>query len=184
VPGRRRSPNAWIRRFLRHERGATAVEFALVATPFLALLFGIMELGLIFMGSVTLDNATQAAARKIRTGQVVSPGTETGKELSRGAFRDAVCNGMGWMKDDCMANLVVDVRTFTQFQSIAYDDPISNKTFNPGQVTFETGGPSDIVLVRVYYPWKLYVPLMAGALEKTPGKTLLTSITTFRNEPY
>ena len=42
----------------------------------------------------------------------------------------------------------------------------------------------DIVLVRVYYPWKLYVPLMAGALEKTPGKTLLTSITTFRNEPY
>lgn len=184
MPGRRRSPHAWTRRFLRHERGATAVEFALVATPFFALLFGVMELGLIFMGSVTLDNATQAAARKIRTGQVVSPGTAAGKELSRGAFRDAVCNDMGWMKTDCMANLVVDVRTFTQFQDISYNSPITNKTFNPGDVTFETGGPSDIVLVRVYYPWTLYVPLMAGALEKTSGKTLLTSITTFRNEPY
>jgi Flp pilus assembly protein TadG len=184
VPGRIRSFRSWTRRFLRHERGATAVEFALVATPFLALLLGIIELGLIFMGSVTLDNATQAAARKIRTGQVVSPTGAAAKEVSRGAFRDAVCNGMGWMKDDCTANLVVDVRTFTQFQNIAYDDPITNKTFNPGEVTFDTGGPSDIVLVRVYYPWKLYVPLMAGALEKTPGKTLLTSITTFRNEPY
>lgn len=170
--------------FLRNQRGATAVEFALVATPFIALLFGIIELGLMFMGSVTLDNATAAAARQVRTGQVVSPSTPEGKEISRGAFRDSICGGMGWMKDDCLANLVVDVRTFTQFQNISYNDPISNRTFNPGAVTFDTGGPSDIVLVRVYYPWKLYAPLMAGALEKTPGKTLLTSVTTFRNEPY
>jgi Flp pilus assembly protein TadG len=184
VSGRKTPLRFWTRRFLRHERGATAVEFALVATPFIALLFGIIELGLVFMGSVTLDNATQAAARKVRTGQVVSPSDPTAKEVSRGAFRDSVCNGMGWMKDDCLANLVVDVRTFDEFQNISYANPVSNKTFNPGQVTFDTGGPSDIVLVRVYYPWKLYVPLMAGALEKTPGKTLLTSVTTFRNEPY
>lgn len=160
------------------------MEFALVATPFLALLFGIIELGLVFMGSVTLENATQAAARKVRTGQVVSPGSSAAKEVARGAFRDAICDGMGWMKTDCTTNLVVDVRTFSDFQNISYNDPINNKTFDPGQVTFETGGPSEIVLVRAYYPWKLIVPLMSGALEKTPGKTLLTSVTAFRNEPF
>ena len=178
------SLSSLIGRFARQERGAAAVEFALVAAPFLALLFGIIELGLMFMGTVTLDNATQAAAREVRTGQVVSPSTTSGKEISRNAFRDNICANMGWMKADCTANLVVDVRTFDQFQDIAYNDPIKNKTFDPGQMTFETGGPSDIVLVRVYYPWKLYVPLASGALEKMPGKTLLTSVTTFRNEPY
>jgi Flp pilus assembly protein TadG len=184
VVSRRISPASWITRFLRHERGAAAVEFALVATPFLALLFGIIELGLVFMGSVTLDNATQAAARQVRTGQVVSPSTTSGKEIARTAFRDSICDGMGWMKGDCMKNLVVDVRTFDQFNDVSYDDPIKNKTFDPGEMTFDTGGPSQIVLVRAYYPWKLYVPLASGAMERTPGKTLLTSITTFRNEPY
>ena len=173
-----------IGRFARHQRGAAAVEFALVAAPFLALLFGIIELGLMFMGSVTLDNATQAAARQVRTGQVVSPATPDGKEKSKTAFKDSICNGMGWMKSDCLQNLVVDVRTFTQFNDVSYNNPIQKGAFNPGQTTFETGGPSQIVLVRAYYPWKLYVPLASGALEKTAGKTLLTSITTFRNEPY
>ena len=173
-----------IRRFARQERGAAAVEFALVAAPFLALLFGIIELGLLFMGSVTLDNATQAAARQVRTGQVVSPSTPSGKETSKAAFRDSICNNMGWMKGDCLTNLVVDVRTFTQFKDVTYNNPIQNGTFNPGQTTFDTGGPSQIVLVRAYYPWKLYVPLASGALDKTGGKTLLTSVTTFRNEPY
>ena len=62
--------------------------------------------------------------------------------------------------------------------------PVQWEEENAGQTTFDTGGPSQIVLVRAYYPWKLYVPLASGALDKTGGKTLLTSITTFRNEPY
>lgn len=173
-----------IARFARHERGAAAVEFALVATPFIALLFGIIELGLVFMGSVTLDNATQAAARQVRTGQVVSPATPAGKETSKTAFRESICDGMGWMKGDCLTNLVVDVRTFSEFKDVSYDDPVKNKTFDAGQTTFDTGGPSEIVLVRAYYPWKLYVPLASGAMERMDGKTLLTSVTTFRNEPY
>lgn len=184
MSSRRAHSPSWIARFARHERGAAAVEFALVAAPFLALLFGIIELGLMFMGSVTLDNATQAAARQVRTGQVVSPSTPAGKAASKSAFRDGICNGMGWMKGDCMTNLVVDVRTFSQFNSVSYNDPIQNKVFNAGQTTFETGGPSEIVLVRAYYPWKLYVPLASGAMERMAGKTLLTSVTTFRNEPY
>ena len=39
----------FIRALIRSERGAAAVEMALVATPFLMLLFGIVEIGMILL---------------------------------------------------------------------------------------------------------------------------------------
>ncbi len=76
------------------------------------------------------------------------------------------------------------MRTVTDFSSIALSSPIQNGVFNPGSLQFQTGGASQIVLVRAYYQWDLYAPLMNSAMVKLPGKTLLTSVTTFRNEPY
>ena len=49
---------------LRDRSGATAVEFGLVAVPFLLLVLGILELALIFLVSGTLDTATAAVARE------------------------------------------------------------------------------------------------------------------------
>jgi len=68
APGRPRSQ--FIRRFARAQRGAMAVEFAIVAFPFLLLLFGIVELALVFIVSMTLETATGDAARMIRTGKI------------------------------------------------------------------------------------------------------------------
>jgi Flp pilus assembly protein TadG len=59
-----------IKRWLRGEDAATAVEFALVAFPFTYLLIGIVELSIMFAAMSTLDAATNDAARLIRTGQV------------------------------------------------------------------------------------------------------------------
>jgi Flp pilus assembly protein TadG len=174
----------FLARFARARRGATAVEFAIVAAPFLALLMGIIDLALAYTASITLDNAVQAAAREIRTGQTTSPTGATAQETSRLAFRDKVCANMGFMSSDCASKLTVDVRTVTQFSDIALSSPISNGVFNPGSLQFNTGGASQIVLVRAYYQWDLYAPMMNTAMVKLPGKTLLTSVTTFRNEPY
>jgi Flp pilus assembly protein TadG len=175
---------SFLARFARQQGGATAVEFAMVAAPFLALLFGIMELGLVFLGSVALDNATQAAARKVRTGELVSPGTAAAKEISRQAFRDAICEGMGFQEANCKAKLLVDVRTYTAFNGITIPTPATDVNFK-NQMTFDTGGAGSIVLVRAYYPWTLVAPLFTS-LEKVKGsgETLLTSVTTFRNEPF
>ena len=175
---------AFLTRFARARRGATVVEFAIVAAPFLALLLGIVDLALAYTASIALDNAVQSAAREIRTGQTTSPTGATAQETSRLAFRDKVCAKMGFMSSNCASKLTVDVRTVTQFSDIALSSPISNGTFNPGALQFNTGGASQIVLVRAYYQWDLYAPLMNTAMVKLPGKTLLTSVTTFRNEPY
>src|SRR5580692_1890976 len=60
------------RRFARHQGGATAVEFALVLLPFLALMFGIIETALVFFADQTLETAVANSARLILTGQTYS----------------------------------------------------------------------------------------------------------------
>ena len=168
-----------LRRFLRAHDGAAAVEMALVATPFFMLLFGIIELALIFLVSSSLENATAAAARTIRTGEMQTAGG------TAGSFKTTICNNFGWLQSDCANNLYVDVRTFTSFASVTAPQPVSNGTFNPGALQFTPGGPSQIVVVRAYYQWPLIAPLMSQALQTlNGGKVLITSTATFRNEPY
>src|ERR1700733_13626626 len=51
------------------QSGSTIVEFALVATPFFALLVAILETALVFMAQQVLQTATTQSARLIMTGQ-------------------------------------------------------------------------------------------------------------------
>lgn len=174
------------RRFSRNEGGATAVEFALIALPFLGLMAGIIELGLLFMGSVALDNAMQQATRQIRTGEIQTPAgaSASAREVSRKAFRDEVCDGMGFMATDCKAKLSIDVQTVLSFRDINMTSPVKKGAFDPGALNFSTGTAGSIVMVTAYYRWTMFMPLMNQALQRLPGETLLTSVVTFRNEPF
>jgi Flp pilus assembly protein TadG len=166
-------------RFARAERGATAVEFAFVALPFLALIFAVVELGLVFMVGTTLENATEAAARQIRTGELQTAGG------SAATFKAAVCAQMSWLGSDCTANLSVDVRTYSTFSAVTSTSVLTNGAVDPAKQTFTTGGPEDIVLVRTFYQWTIFTPLLnAGLVNLSGNKRLITSTATFRNEPY
>src|SRR5580698_6774733 len=90
---------AALTRFRSGRGGSTAVEFAMLALPFLGLLFGIIELGMIYLISTTLDNATTDAARQIRTGQLQLAGGATSA-----SFATVVCNEMSWLGSNCTAN--------------------------------------------------------------------------------
>jgi hypothetical protein len=52
-----------IRKDGRTERGAAAVEFAIVIIPLMLVICGIVNFGVIFAQQLSLDNATRAAAR-------------------------------------------------------------------------------------------------------------------------
>lgn len=60
---------ATLRRFRGSRRGSAAVEFALVAPMFFALLFAIIESALMFLASQVLESASQNSARVLLTGQ-------------------------------------------------------------------------------------------------------------------
>lgn len=172
-------------RFARATRGATAVEFAIIALPFCALMFGIIELGLVFMVSVTLQNATDSAARQIRTGQFQTSGSN-----AKGDFKTLVCNRMSWLKASCASKLTVAVETFANFTAASGSNPTAGTAFTPAAANatcFSTGAPGDIVLVRSYYQWNVFTPLLNAALVNMgtgSGKRLISTVTTFRNEPY
>lgn len=171
-----------LKRFSRAERGATALEFAIIGTPFLVLLFGVIELGLVFMVSITLQNATDAAARKIRTGQF-----QTGGATSKSDFKTQVCSYMSWLQSSCSANLTVDVQTFTNFTNQSNTGAVNAAQFNPNSTCFTTGVAGDIVLVRTYYQWTIFTPLLNAALVNMgtgSGKRLISAAASFRNEPY
>jgi Flp pilus assembly protein TadG len=168
------------RRFALGRRGAAAVEFALVSIPFLMLTFGIIEIGLIYVVSISLENATYAAAREIRTGQLQTAGGS-----SATSFTTLICNNMTWMGAGCTSNLSVSVQTFSTFGGVTSANPVSNGTVNKNTLPYSIGGPGDIVLVQSFYQWTVLAP----ALDRigTPlngGQMLLQSSAVFRNEPY
>lgn len=178
-----------MRRFARAERGATAVEFALVSLPLLMLVFGVLELGLLLLVSSTLDAATQSAARDIRTGRFQTAlATPT---VTRAGFKALVCSKMTWLSGQCANQLALDVRTFTNFNGLANPPPVPPTAFlpptNAGYVPpcFSVGQAGDKVLVRAYFDWKLFTPLLNVALDNTgAGSHRLSSTTAFQNEPY
>ena len=162
-------------RFARAERGATAVEFALVAMPFLMLVFAIIELGLVFLVSITLESAVADVGRTIRTGQVQTAGG------SASTFKTAVCAKLSWLGSKCDGALQIDVRTFSDYASTSTS---SSSTTVPTTMNWDPGSPGSIVLVRAYYTWPLITPLLYTGLQSSSGKRIIYAATAFTNEPY
>jgi Flp pilus assembly protein TadG len=167
-----------VRRFLRRKDGAAAVEFAMVAAPFLALVFAILETSIVFFAGQTLETAAADSARLIMTGQAQSQG------LSQAQFKTEVCKRIAGLFD-CSSGIQVDVRTYTSFGSINNSKPIDangNLTVTP---TYAPGGPGDIVVVRLLYKWPVYVSLLGLNLSDMSGnKRLIMATAAFRNEPF
>lgn len=180
--------------FRRAQDGVAALEFALIALPFFALLFAILEVALLFMVSTTLENSMGTSARTIRTGELQTgnaarPQPKTNAELA-GEFKSQICGNLGWLQAQCGNALFVDVRTYTQFsQTGSATDPVrvsgGRSQFDPTQTTFVPGGPRDIVLVRAFYRWPIVSPLLTPAMvEMGDNEHVVTAVSVFRNEPY
>ncbi|MBQ1541904.1 pilus assembly protein TadE [Caulobacter sp. CCUG 60055] len=160
--------------------GATAVEFAIIAAPFLFFLFVLFDLGLLYSISASLDNAIAQTARQIRTGSAQTQG------MGPTDFKNAVCGNLAIPSANCGANLSLDVRAFSCFRDVTTPTaPVTNQTVDPTKLVFNMGGPGDIIVVRAYYKWGLLAPLLENAVTPLkPGQVLVTASTAFRNEPY
>jgi Flp pilus assembly protein TadG len=161
-------------RFARARGGATTVEFAFVAIPFLLLIFAIIELGLVFLVSVTLENAVIDTGRQIRTGEVQTAGG------TAATFKTAMCQKMSWIGASCSSALSIDVRTFTGFSTSS----TALSAAKPNTPCWDPGGPGSIVLVRAYYNWPLITPLLQTGLQASGGKRMILASAAFSNEPY
>lgn len=163
---------------LRDRRAATAVEFGLLALPFLALMGAIFESALSFLAGQILDTAVNDASRLIRTGQAQAGG------YSQAKFTTEVCNRL-YVLFDCN-NLSIDSKVYTNFTSANTSMPIdSSGNFDKSGFTFQMGGSSEIVVVRAFYPYPLYFSKLGLDLSNLAnGTRLLAGVSAFRNEPF
>jgi len=168
---------ATARRFVGADHAATAVEFGLVAAPFIALLVAILQTALIMMAQSVLQQATTQASRLIMTGQAQNG------NLSAAQFQQAVCNYTNSMFS--CGGIYVNVQTFSSFSSVSLSNYVTNGTFNSGSMGYSPGGPGDIEVVQVFYLWPvLLAPLGFNYSNLNGNKLLLVGTAAFRNEPY
>jgi Flp pilus assembly protein TadG len=167
-----------MRRLWRGDEGAAAVEFGLVAVPFLALLFAIMETALVFFAGQALETAAADSARLILTGQAQTQG------LDQTAFKSAVCSKVYGLFD--CNGIKVDVRKYTSFSNITVPNPIDQNGNLTEDFVYQPGGPGEIVVVRLMYKWPIFVSLLGlNSLANMSGSNrLLVATVAFRNEPY
>jgi Flp pilus assembly protein TadG len=171
------SPSAQPHEFLQAEDGVTAVEFALVAAPFFALLFAILETSLAFFAQQVLQTATTESARLIMTGTAQTNG------MTAAQFQQAVCNNAVALFS--CGGVYVNVQKFNSFGSATQLNPLVAGNFNPALMNYTPGGPGDIVVVQVFYVWPVDPAPLGFSLSNMNGNNhLLVGTAVFRNEPY
>jgi Flp pilus assembly protein TadG len=180
---------SWLRssrHFALCKKGATAVEFALVAAPFMALLVALFETALVFFASRVLDEVTEEASRYILTGQAQQ------SNMTQAQFASYVCTSTNTAAlvsalFNCN-NLMVNVANYVDFASATTGAP--TLTFgNNGKVnntwSYSPGNPGSIVVVQVMYQWPIVLgPLGFNLSNLANGNRLLVSTAVFKSEPY
>jgi len=165
------------RRFRRSRRGSAAVEFALVAPIFFALLFAIIETALVFFAGQVLETICQNSARMILTGQAQTAG------YSQAQFQAYVCGQIPALFT--CGNVYVDVESYPAFSNVTISSQIDGSNNFINNMQYNPGTAGQIVVVRLFYQWPLFVTGLGYNLANLSGsKRLLTATAAFQNEPY
>ncbi|MBU1176471.1 MAG: pilus assembly protein [Alphaproteobacteria bacterium] len=174
------------RGFRCDQDGAVAVEFALLALPFFAIIAAILETAFFFLASQVFDSAVDNSVRLLRTGQaqVQNYTVET--------YRTAICDRLFGLFDCTIAGdkLHVEVNTAANFAAASFAYPLEE---DPDTGIYEwkdtelytPGEGSQIVTVRVYYKWPTILDIMGFNLANAgDGYRLMAAVRVFRNEPF
>lgn len=186
-PDEKRGRRIHLRALGSNSSGASALEFALVAGPFLVLLFGILAVGLVYVVNMSLEKAVDQGARLIRTGEAQSQGFDAAR------FKSEVCKYL--IAPLSCSGLKLDVRSFSSFGGSNLTNPLDSSGNLKSGFSYAPGVGGDIVIVRAFYEWDLLskLPIMPiwknlsvdTRLSNMPdGNRLLIATVAFRNEPF
>lgn len=170
--------------FLRNRKGATALEFGLLAAPFFLLLLGTLEVAAVFLTETSLTQALETNVRIIRTGAAQT----SAPAVTAAEFTQRVCDSMRQILPSVnCARLHVDVRAFGSFaaSSATGGPPILNGQFDSSQLVYNPGGGDETILARAYYEYQIVTPMMSVLLANLSNDVrLLQSTDLFRSEPF
>jgi Flp pilus assembly protein TadG len=165
-------------RFGADRSGASALEFALLAGPFLLLLVAVAEVAIVYFANFALDNAVAQGARLVRTGQAQT------QKFDAAAFKTEVCKYIS-APISC-SGLKLDVSHFASFGGVQLTNPLDASGNLKSNFNYDPGVGSDIVVVRAFYEWTLtaQLPQAISLSNMNNGDRLLVATAAFRNEPF
>lgn len=153
----------------RWPQGFTALEFALVASVFFLLLFGVMDYAWMFFAQMNVQQAVDDGGRFASTGNhttVTTGGTQT--TLSRlQSIIDAIQNEISVPGINVQQNLIVC-------------SDLGGCSNSGGSAP--AGGPGDTVTLTLTTSLPLFTPALAALF--SGGAYTFTASTTFKNEPF
>ncbi len=173
-----------LRKFRNSERGSAAIEFAMIAPPFMLLLGVIMETGLMMFTEYAIQSSVQDSARLVRTGQA------QGGALNAAQFKTAICNTASVLID-CSGSVYVYVRSDATFATLKANLPAFN-TIGPSMsvgfippTCYNPGQPSQPAAVVATYDWRFNMWGMSflGNIAGNSARRLV-GFAIFQNEPF
>jgi Flp pilus assembly protein TadG len=157
-------------KFVRDEKGAAIVEFALVAILVFGLLFAIVDLGMMFYVNLTMQHAVREGARFAITGNDEDTGL---RESVKARIRNSsvgLCNNSR-CPDSKIHFFVLESGSLVALPT------------DPGDPqSLLVGAPQQIIVIRVDYSWPLLTPLLRPFFPN--GNYNFTVGATMRNEPF
>jgi Flp pilus assembly protein TadG len=165
-------------RFSAARRGTTAVEFALLAPAFIALLIAVLETAVFLFAQASLQTAAVQAGRLFMTGQA--------QNLTQANFKTQVCQNYLPSVFNCNS-LIVVVQTYSSFASANTAAPSLYN--NQGQAVstwaYSPGNPGQVMVVQLVYPWAVVNGPLGFVLANLPNNAAeMMGVSAFRVEPY
>ena len=167
----------------------------MVAPIFFLLLMGTIEAGIIFFAQSSLQNAVNDTARLVRTGQsacFTKDSNNNCQPMTADQFRAQVCNEVSALLRNCPkdasgnSDLQFDVTAYPSgFTGVTNTSPLNAQKNLPNLTAFSIGNACDVVVVRAFYRWPVFTPMLNFFLANMNGNQhLLASAAAFRNEPF
>jgi Flp pilus assembly protein TadG len=170
-----------LQRFTGNEAGATAVEFAIIAAPFMFMMMALFEIALLYLTQASLDFAVAEAQRLVRTGQAQT------QNINQTQLYTRLCDRMrAFMPVTCAGNLFLDVDSFANFGAATNLSPLNAAgEIDQTRLGYAPGTANQVVLVRAYFEVEMFTPGFRQLFANLPnGKRLIASTSLFRTEPY
>lgn len=180
-----------ISRFRIDAGGATAVEFGMVALPFLMILGAILETAFGIWATQNLDYALQKASRQIFTGsfQVANSG-QTDPSILLGRLKSSLCGTGGGtvvVIFDCQ-NVKLDVVLANSYANGAVPSAFNTQTqgwSTSAGTQYACAQPGAIVVVTAAVKFPVFFKFLnLGSQNFADGSRMLQSTAVFRTEPY
>lgn len=178
----------------RGQRGATAIEFAMIAPFYFMLIIGTMETAMVMFAQHVLECAAANASRTGKTGYIGTAMTQAD------TIKTTVNNLASFLMDS--SKITITAKAYKSMSAIGsgepyvdanangkwdvgenYTDSNSNGKYDSDIGASGYGGSGDVVVYTISYPWPIMTPAMTPFLGKD-GVLTLQSRVVVKNEPY